>query len=233
MTIQKKGSSESKKTKTEMSSKELAFLATELISHGKEKGTELIVKRGVHHREFEFPSKPQAGKRPTARNVLFSKDSKDNHWQIRSGEEVAFKFWKERQRVINNCSSIREMPDGIVEINGKKIGVYFKPSKYLSDLSEFWKLKSVLGPEYLEKKINQSKFFINDDTIEKWFEEFSDVFYYSPQESFLLSNCDGTWKTFAPFKKMSSIDALRTFGLNPLEEAIEKGIANVPFYVNS
>lgn len=114
------------------------------------------------------------------------------------------------------------------KVNWENLEIEIKPSKYLIDSRDFWKIKSLIGTPFLINYVNNESKVLNEDSIEKLFEESHIRFFMDKRKNILSSSESELLETgFGKLIELPPLEALRLFGIDKLEEAKEKGYTEI------
>jgi len=106
--------------------------------------------------------------------------------------------------------------------------VIIKPSKYIIDSEEFWKLLSILGPQPIKHFIEHETNELNEDTISELLKKSPQMYFIDSGKNVLSSSNNNFLKSgYGELKSISSIEAVNIFGIDKVEEAIEKGYTEI------
>ena len=97
----------------------------------------------------------------------------------------------------------------------------------MNALDQLWQLESLLGVEQLTKTAQKHR-CIGSQTIEDLFQQASFTFYADTNEAYLFSHNNELYEAdFGPLHEINSLDALKKFGLQVLENTKEKGFVRL------
>lgn len=114
------------------------------------------------------------------------------------------------------------------EFNMGKNSVRFEENKFLNSPADILRLESILGREYLLKKLKESNFEISDRTIDNIFNAVEIKLFLSNDNKYLLdSNVESVIKKYGPLSELTLLDALSKFGINIIDKVLERGIVIV------
>lgn len=130
---------------------------------------------------------------------------------------------KEITQIIREQSNRSKIPGQKVEWNG--ISIDFKPNTYISNYKDIWQMESIIGAEVIERSLQkQKKPTLDTRFVERLFRQSSYSFYIDSSEKYLISVHNELMESdFGPLTQLTSLDALRRYGLRLLEESKEKG----------
>jgi hypothetical protein len=101
------------------------------------------------------------------------------------------------------------------------------PSRHLIDQEDFWKIKSVVGTETLLGFAQEVKLF-NEQSIEELFSKLPDTYFIDTKKNILSSaETELLSMGFGKLQKITALEALKAFTMDKLEEAKEKGYAEI------
>ncbi len=103
-----------------------------------------------------------------------------------------------------------------------------KPSKFIVDSEELWKLLSILGTQPVEDFIRHESSVLDEDAIFDLFKK-SDKRYFINSGKNILSSSNSSFLTagYGELLSISSADAVNIFGIDKVEEAIERGYTEI------
>jgi hypothetical protein len=103
-----------------------------------------------------------------------------------------------------------------------------KPSKYIIDSEEFWKLLSILGPQPIKHFIEHETNELTEDAISELLKNAPQKYFIDSGKNILSSSNSSFLKSgYGELKSISSIEAVNIFGIDKVEEAIEKGYTEI------
>lgn len=108
-------------------------------------------------------------------------------------------------------------------------GIDFRliPSKYVVDFDDFWKLRFLLGKEFLREFISKEK-VIDEGQILNLFSLSRYKFFINRNKTILSSSKSELLESFAgELMELSMIDTLKAVGIDKMEEAKEKGYTEI------
>jgi hypothetical protein len=174
----------------------------------------------------------------TSKIFIYSAYDKIDKIPILLGEEKFQQFQQQNRFEIKSKGSDEDTEDIIKSImdkfnNGEdviweNIKINIKPSRYLIDSDDFWKIKSIVGVEYLFNYVKHKNNTFDEESIEKLFDEYKDLFYIDSNKNILSSfETDLLKAGFGKLQQLTAIEALQAFGIDKLEEAKEKGYTEI------
>lgn len=106
----------------------------------------------------------------------------------------------------------------------RSIDLYYQHSEYVKSDSDVKKVAIVIGLKSFESAVKKNKYLLDKALVERMFNENKLVFFLSKDEKKLFAYTSPKYQEkYGPFKEVSSLKALKKFGINVLEETIEKG----------
>ena len=153
-------------------------------------------------------------------------------------EDDRFSKFKEvnRYHVLNKSEKTSEdtILNSILEafkkgetINWQGLDFTLFPSKYVVDEDDFWKLQFLLGSENLKNLIKKTG-TVNEETIITFFTQSNYKFFIDEHKKVLSSSANQLLESYlGKLTGLSMIDALKSVGIDKMEEAKEKGYTDI------
>jgi hypothetical protein len=106
--------------------------------------------------------------------------------------------------------------------------ITIKPSKFIIDSEEFWKLLSILGTQPVKDFIQYESKILDEDAIFELFKK-SDKKYFIDSGKNILSSTNSSFlkSGYGDLLSISSVEAVNIFGVDKVEEAIERGYTEI------
>ena len=106
--------------------------------------------------------------------------------------------------------------------------ITIKPSKFIIDSEEFWKLLSILGAKPIKEFIVNESNIIDEDSILELFKKSDKKYFIDSGKNILSSSNNSFLKSgYGELTSISSTDAVTIFGVDKVEEAIERGYTEI------
>lgn len=106
------------------------------------------------------------------------------------------------------------------------INISMHPNSYLKNKEDFFKMVSILGIENIRKQLEDCYHILNDDNIINFFNNSDIDFYQDENKKYLLSTNSDIWEhRLGNLNSIKVMDALKKYGIDLLDEAVEKCIA--------
>jgi hypothetical protein len=100
----------------------------------------------------------------------------------------------------------------------------FDTKQYIDEPEQLWLVESIVGSQTFTKSLSSTG-RVTARFIESLFKSAPFSFYLSADGSYLLGNDDElTQLAFGPLTRISTLDALKRFGVSTLERAKEKTV---------
>jgi hypothetical protein len=114
---------------------------------------------------------------------------------------------------------------GPVATDPETIGgpVVLQPNHYINSLEDFWKVTSLFKKDTVRKVLDLFSGVVNDDLIEALFATGKPVFFINENGSVLLAgDSPALVARYGALSRLDAVHALKTYGVDKLEEASEK-----------
>jgi hypothetical protein len=106
--------------------------------------------------------------------------------------------------------------------------IIIKPSHYLIDSDDFWKIKSLLGDEMLINYLTKISNEFTETSIEKLFADSKRSYFIDAGKNILSSSKSELLQSgYGELIQLTPLDALKMFGVDKLEEAKERGYTEI------
>lgn len=129
---------------------------------------------------------------------------------------------------IFNTGSLKEEVNNPEIKNYRGLEIKFLISKYLSDFSKFPKFFALFNNSVILDLLEEFNYLLSEKFIVKLFDENKKSFYQDKSKKYLFSYTSPLFrKSFGKLSMISGLEALENFGIDQLEEAIEKGYTEV------
>lgn len=149
----------------------------------------------------------------------FSKFKEDNRYQILNKSE------KQSEDTI--LTSILDVFNKGEIINWHGLEFELFPSKYIVGEDDFWKLEFLLGSDYLKNLIIKTG-VVNEETVLTLFSQSNYKFFIDKHKKILSSSANELLEAYlGKLTELSMIDALKSVGIDKMEEAKEKGYTDI------
>jgi hypothetical protein len=152
-------------------------------------------------------------------NEQFDAFKKANRYQILNKSE------KVSEEIILDSVSKAFSKGEDISWNGLQFKLF--PSKFVVDQDDFWKLQFLLGSEHLTKLVSESK-EVSEAKILDFFSKSEYKFYIDDHKKLLSSSNNNLIQSYVgKLTELTMIDALKTVGIDKMEEAKEKGYTEI------
>lgn len=112
--------------------------------------------------------------------------------------------------------------------HANKLPVFFKPSKYLDNEKEIWKLISILGEKDFSKHLFDNNFIVNENFVSEAFKHSPQVFYLSSNKKKVFSSRNERFDAkYGPLNEISLSDLLEKTTVSKIEEVLEKSETDI------
>ena len=106
--------------------------------------------------------------------------------------------------------------------------VYYQLSVYIKSADDIRRIAVLIGVKQFADAVSKAGYIIDDDLIESLFENSKAIYFISNDSKRMLSSAfEMNQQKYGPLQSISSIKALKKYGVSALEEAVERGIAAI------